>query len=730
MSRTTRASLAWIVLLAGLAPAQEPGTPEGPALTFPAEVEQVTVDVVVIDKNGEPVTDLSRDDVEVYEGGVRQTIASFDRFEVALPEEPVVSPAEPAPAPPPPPRVSTNADEKAGRGRTFVLVFDDVHLSPYTAQQARTAIAQFLRTETREGDKVTLVAPGSGAWWSTRMGEGLPDLLELVSKIQALNTPETRRDWMSDYEAMRIHVFRDNMILNRVQRRFETFALPTLTQQSQHVRNMMATEDPYVTGRAAEVYYAAQTRNRVTLRAIERALEAIVAVKGRKSLVIVSDGFVYDTHLDGFRKVVDASRRANTAIYFVNSRGLEGLPVGMDAETSTILPGEDLGFAFSQEAETTEGSSSLAADTGGFTVRNSNDLAGGLKRISDETRAYYLIGYNPTNTARDGVFRKIEVKVPRRKGIDVRARRGYYAPSDVEVADTEKSGVNRVFQGALDSPYDMDGLPLRMTHFVREETLFGKARVYVAAEVDVRGLHLEEEDGRAMGSLQFLLVAIQRESGEFSRYDQKLDLKLDPETRDRLNRTWLPIVREFELSPGRYRAKIVVQDKGTGRLGTLTHLFEVPELRRFRVSTPVLSDIREVSPDGDSGQQLALLARRDFAQGESLFCQLDVFGAARLEQSGMPRVSMGYEVRRPDGGLLTAEAPNIVNPTDEGRLSRMIGFSLAGAEPGDYVIVMRVRDELSGRSLELREPFSVTGPAGSAAPGTPTASAGSPPGGG
>ena len=58
----------------------------------------------------------------------------------------------------------------------------------------------------------------------------------------------------------------------------------------------------------------------------------------------------------------------------------------------------------------------MAADSGGFTVRNTNDLASGFKRIADETRAYYLIGYNPTNTARDGLFRKIQVKVPGREG--------------------------------------------------------------------------------------------------------------------------------------------------------------------------------------------------------------------------------------------------------------------------------------------------------------------------
>jgi len=97
------------------------------------------------------------------------------------------------------------------------------------------------------------------------MEGGRAELLDLLKRLEARLLPDTRRDWLSDYEAMRIHVFRDNMILNRVQRRFETYGLATMTGQSQHVRGMMAVEDPVVTSRAAEVYFEAAARNHVTL---------------------------------------------------------------------------------------------------------------------------------------------------------------------------------------------------------------------------------------------------------------------------------------------------------------------------------------------------------------------------------------------------------------------------------------------------------------------------------
>jgi hypothetical protein len=268
-----------------------------------------------------------------------------------------------------------------------------------------------------------------------------------------------------------------------------------------------------------------------------------------------------------------------------------------------------------------------------------------------------------------------------------------------------------VFQAALDSPYELEDVPLRMTHFVREETSLDVARVFLAAEVDIRRLGFLEKDGRSLGALQYLMVAVQRGGGESFRFDQTLDLALPPEAREQLSRTWLPIVREYDLPSGRYRAKMIVRDKTSGRVGTVIHDFEVPDLKPFRVSTPVLSDVREGAEGDTPGDRLAILARRDFPQGGSLFCQLDVYRAVKEERSGMPRVSMGYEARRSDGTLLTRDAPSLIRPTPEGALSRMIGFSLEDASPGEYELVLRFKDEFSGSRVELHEPFRVSPPA-------------------
>jgi hypothetical protein len=385
------------------------------------------------------------------------------------------------------------------------------------------------------------------------------------------------------------------------------------------------------------------------------------------------------------------------------------MPFQMTAQFGGAPSGIDVGFAITEDSWEAEGAQALASESGGFTVRDTNDLASGLRRIADENGTYYLVGYNPSNPARDGRFRKITVKVPGRPGIEIRARKGYYAPDAEGEPARRKPGVDPVFQEALDAPYAMGDIPLRMTSFVQDETLMGKARVVLVAEVDVRALLLEMVEERYRGGIGFLLVAVNRETGDLFRYDQKVDMRFLPATRERLLKTWFPIRREFELPQGSYQAKIVVRDLGSSRVATVAHKFEVPDLAGLRVSTPVLTDAAPERTQ-ETGEQALPVARREFEQGGELYCQFEVYGA-KQEGSTFPRVAMGYAVRRADGTVFKLVEPVEIRPTSLGKLSRLFRFGLQGVPPGEYDLVMAFYDILAEKQLEIREPFSVR-PAG------------------
>ena len=702
---------------------EKPTTP-----TFPSQVEQVVVDAAVIDKKGMPVEGLTREDFRVSEDDVPQTIVSFEAVEI---------PKEPQAAPPPPPRISVNTNLREQRGRTFVIVFDDVHMEPGKANPAKAAVASFLRTGVREGDRVELISTSGETWWSARMEEGREQLIELVKRLQGRHIPEVGGDRISDWEAYMIHVYEDPQTYARVLRRFQTYDAAFAQSQSQSqsqdpVATQATLEDPYIRTRAAETYQQATVRLRTTLDILERAINGLVGAKGRKSVVLVSQGFIFDPSREEFRHVKAAARRANAVLYFVNTKGLEGMPSQMTAEFGSALPAMDVGMTLVDSVNEVAGSEDLATASGGFVVSNTNDLASGIQRIARENQSYYLLGYMPTDTARDGKFREIEVKLRNGKGLTVRARKGYYAPAATgEVALHAKEGIDPALQAALDSPWDRDKIPLRMTDYVGDEQTPGKAAVLVATEVDTHGFDFEVQDGRYCDTLDFLLVVAHLQTGEFFRYDQSVVMSMLPATKERVDRFWYPIVRNFELRPGDYQAKIVVRDARSGRVGTVMHDFTVPDFTAFRVSTPVVSDALATgrAEGGVPGGRLDVIVRRDFPVGSDVYCQIDVFGARKDPRSGMPRVFQGYFVRREDGTVLTAAMPSEIRPTSLGGLSRVSGFSLKGATPGSYEIVMSVRDDLAGRSLEVREPFEVVRASGEAAPAAARSSASSPGGG-
>jgi VWFA-related protein len=687
-------------------PSPAPAAEDTP--TFPTQVELVTVDLVVTDKKGVPIPDLKASDFTIKEDGDPQAIVSFESVQL---------PATASATPKAPPRVATNTEPEARTGRTFVIVFDTIHLAPAQAHRAKGAVAEFLKSGVREGDRVTLLGTGGEVWWSTRMEAGREALMAMLKRLDGRYIPDMAPDRMSDWEAMRIHVYHDTQVEARVSRRFEQYGASTRGSMSgDSSSTAMMGGDPMVQGKATEVYFQSVSRNRITLQILERILTSLASTKGRKSLILVSEGFIYDPNLDEFKRTVQASRRSNVAIYFLDTRGLTGMPDAFTAQFGPPIDTQDIGAAFMENLEASEGAESIAIDTGGFSVKNTNDLGKGIQRIADESRIYYLLGYNSTHTQRDGRFRKIEVKLPDRKGLQLRYRKGYFAPLEggKSALDKRTAPGDPAIQAALDSPYAEEEVPLRMTAYVFDETILGKASVMVATDVDVAEFQFEEKDGRFLDTLEFLLVVAHRETGEFFRYDQQVQMKLLPATRQRLGASWFPVVRDFELAPGGYQAKIVVRDRNSKRIGTVVHEFEVPDTAKFRVSTPILSDTLQPTPEGQkSAPRPVLKIQRAFPSGSTMWAEFDVYGAAKDKASGMPKVSAGYTIRRIDGPVETFVNPTVIQPTSLGKLSRLVGTRLATTEPGDYEFVLTVRDEIAGKSLEIREPFSVTpAPAG------------------
>jgi VWFA-related protein len=707
--------LAPLLLLGAWPQTTPPQTPEGQAgeaPAFPAGIELVTVDAVVVDKDGHATRGLTKGDFNVLEDGVPQKVTAFEA--VVLPDEP--PPAAVAPVERPP--YSSNQAPEARHGRTFVLVFDDIHLTVLQAQRARVVMGQFLRTGVRDGDRVCLISTGGGAWWCERIPEGRDALIAILKRLDGRLVPDSSPDRVTDYEAMRIMTLDDQEVGRLVAQRFDSYGARGREKLGDHqfadsteTNAAVGIIDPYVRARSQEVYSASVSRRNITLSVMRRALGALAGVKGRKAMVLVSQGFIYEQDFKEMKELVSASLRVNVPVYFIDTQGLKALPDFMTAQFPLAFDVQDTVAVLADLTREAEGSEAVALDTGGFVIKNTNDLESGILRVSNESQAFYLLGYTPSNPSRDGKFRRIEVKLngASAKGLKVRARRGYYAPSNV-ATPAPKTSVDPEIARALDSPFEKTEVPLRVAAFCFDEAFSQQSNVIIAADIDVRDLAFREEDGRAKASLAFLIEAQRRETGEAFNYDQQIDMALLPETRKGLLRTGYTVSRDFVLPAGSYQARVVVRDLGNGRLGSVIHDFDVPDPSAFRLTTPIISDAVETKEAAGNGPPRPVLqVGRRFTTGSMLYVQYSVLGAARGEASRLPHVSAGYEIRRADGSLLKAAAPTRLNPTSLGALIRFHGISLGAAEPGQYELVLTVRDEITGKTLESHEPFTVVG---------------------
>jgi VWFA-related protein len=711
------AVLALVALLAAGLGAQQPKrSPDQPA--FRAAADLVIVDAVVVDRDGNPVGNLTAADFEVRDEGRPQQVSLFQ----------TVSTAAIASQPPGATRrfgYSTNDGVDARPTRAFVLFFDDLHLAQAEGDRAKAALAGFIERELEDGDLVSLVAPANSLRWHARMPAGRTELQRIVSGLKGLFAPDPSFEQMSDYEAYRISAFQDEVVANQVQRRWQNLRAlgkePTNLAtdkgfQPENRGGLIGLIPADIAIRANAVYQQAAARNRATLASLERTIDGLATVRGRKAVLLVSPGFIDDQERAAdANRAIAAARRANVAVYFIDARGLlAGTPFAQ-AQFGSPLDSRDINAANADLALTAEGAETLANDTGGFSVRNQNDLGRGLKRIGDESRVYYLLGFEPDRAnAKPGAFRRLEVKVAR-PGVTVRARRGYYA-GDLPREATSTTGKSTwradgvdTLDRATDSPYELGEIPLRATSYVFGDATAETSLVMLAVEADLRAFAFVPKDGHLIDVADLRVLTTELRTGMTERYERQVEMTF-PSTARFGAESWHTLAQEFRLAPGRYQARIALRDVNSGRIGAVTHNFEVGPLRGLRLTTPILTNtIAAPSLGTAASPKPVLVVRRSFPAGATVYYQYSVLGAAK-DAAGAVMVTGSHVLRGPDGAVVKQMAPRPIVPAADGGLSRLAGLNLTGLPAGDYDLLLTVRDEVAGQVVERREPFVILPP--------------------
>ena len=157
-----------------------------------------------------------------------------------------------------------------------------------------------------------------------------------------------------------------------------------------------------------------------TLQSLETVSRGLAKIPGRKTVVFLTEGFFVEDNRSDLEAIAAQAARNGITIYSIDGRGLiNGMATNPDV---TLM---DRGRVTSFDTGE-DGPKILTEGTGGFMVRNIDEMSRGFGLIVRDTSTYYVIGYQPENTTMDGKIRKIEVKASR-PGVKVRARKSYAA---------------------------------------------------------------------------------------------------------------------------------------------------------------------------------------------------------------------------------------------------------------------------------------------------------------
>ena len=253
----------------------------------------MTVDVVVVDKHGNPVRDLTAADFTIAEEGrCPQTVQFFptggDNGK-ATPRRAVADFGRHY-------GYSTNVGAQARPERSFVIYFDDVHLTHEQGERGKTAIGRFLEQETEAGDLVSLVAR-QGSALARAPARRPRELVKVLATLHGSLPLEIAQERISDYEAYRIHVMQDEQMAERVARRFSTyhvFGREQGTPEHDEDRGPKGRGEPPRFNRTAQCKSAPPKRTPAlphatappSAGAYTSIIESMASVRGRKSVIL------------------------------------------------------------------------------------------------------------------------------------------------------------------------------------------------------------------------------------------------------------------------------------------------------------------------------------------------------------------------------------------------------------------------------------------------------------
>jgi VWFA-related protein len=681
--------------------AQQPATPvnprQGPApppaavktipggkATIRSTVSLVEIDVQVTNRDGKPVKGLKQEQFSVTEDSKPQKISSFEYNDIEQVE--TAGKGDEAPITVPLGTLTSPEEIKAvvRDHRMIVLFFDLTSLQAEDLLRSTRAAQKYLQEQMTPADLVAVVAFG--------------------------NTLKVVANFTNDRELLKQSV--DAIVPGH------EAALSALADAASAADGETpVTEDTGAAFTADDTEFNIFNTDR-KLAAVEALCEVLEGIPGKKSIIQFTSGITQtgEENRSELIAATNSANRSNVSIYSVDSRGLLTATPGGDASTgasagTAMFSGATVVSQSQSRQDSRDTLATLAGDTGGRTFFDVGDFGKVFQSVQNDTSGYYLVGYYSSNTANDGAWRRVHVKVDALPaGARVRAREGYYAAKNFGVFTTEDR--ERQLENAFQSDTPEVELPVAVE---TSEFRLNANQVFVpiSAKLAPSALQWAQKRGSRETSFDFAAEVRDAKSNRVvGALRDTITVKIDTEHFQDMQQHALIYQGGIILAPGEYKMKFLARENESGRIGTFEQNISVapPLFDRLQVSSLLLSSQVEAlqnaaqvktqalaqdakmksSPLDVGGERIIPSVTRVFTGEQTLYVFFQAYAPQKADANSLRAGLVFFRngQRLSDTPMVTATEYDEKNRTASFRLS----LPLSGLTAGRYTVQAIVVD--------------------------------------
>jgi VWFA-related protein len=668
--------------------------------TFTTGTQLIVEEVSVKDKKGKTIEGLKKEDFIVTEDGKPQTIRFFDFEGIDKAAESAAALAE-LPKPDVLFQLTQTgiAPERPGDirykdRRLLALYFDMKSMSVLDQLRALDAAQKFIRTRMSPADLMAIMEYNGAA-------------------------VEVLQDFTGDRE--------------RLQSIIATLIVGEADNSGDSPPDASAPDTGAAFGQDDTEFTIFNTDRK--LAALQTAAKMLGTLNEKKSLIYFAGGLML-SGIDNqaqLRATINDAIRSGVSFWPIDARGLVALPPLGDATkgsqgnagmyTGAAAMAVMTNFERSQDTLYT-----LATDTGGKAMLDSNDLTAGIVAAEKSIKGYYIIGYYTTNATLDGKYRRIKIALTDNAEGKLDYRQGYYAGKvfgKFTAADKERQLEDALMMG---DPVTELTIALEVNYFRQNH-----AEYFTPIMVKIPGseLALARKRGAEHTLIDFIGEIKDAHGTTIQNMRDYKDIKLSDATAAEWSKRPIEYDTGYNLLPGAYLIKVLARDSETGRIGTYLGKFTIPNLDRETQRVPITSVVlssqrasmaeaiatagnakkaaitQAANPLVQDGQKLVPSVTRVFSSKSDMYVYLQAYepDAAATAQPLLMYVTFFQ------GSIKVMETPPVAVTEGLNLKSHMLplklSFPLGKLRPGEYDCEVTVLDPTTRKAAFWQAPVMV-----------------------